>query len=698
MDMNSPVTEIAGIGPKKAEAFARLGVTDIRSLLYHLPRAYEHRGNIVALKDARDGMTAGVILTVAREPVSVTVRGHKTLTKVTAFDSARKAELTFFNQGYLKDVLHTGATYRFWGKISVTGGRISMTCPTVEPIRPGKKLPEFVPVYPLSAPLSTYQVRDAVQKALSACKVDDCDLLPGYIREKMGLMSLCEALHAVHMPRDYAMLEAGRKYFAFEELYLFACAASYTKGSDADLRAPRLKKPDFTPFFSALPFEFTGAQKRCARDIAADLTCGDKPMARLLSGDVGSGKTALAAFAAYIACTNGRQCALMAPTEVLASQHYKDLSELFSRLGFTCTLLTGSLGAKQKGQALADIASGRTDIIIGTHALISDGVEFSRLALVITDEQHRFGVQQRASLCRKGEGAHMLVMSATPIPRTLSLILYGDLASSRIDELPPGRQKVDTFVVDGGYRTRLDAFIKKNVDEGGRVYVVCPAVDSEENELVGLDYRPGEAGTHLTSVTECAAGLRERLPGLHIGTMYGKMKSADKERTMRDFASGALDVLVSTTVIEVGVNVPEATLMIVENAERFGLAQLHQLRGRVGRGEKKSYCVLVSDSKTEQARERLGALHEYSDGYKIAEIDLKMRGPGDFLPTAGGAKQHGELSFAVANLVSDSEMLREAFACARDTERRDPGLSLPENGELKKRLHAMYVRGAGSVS
>lgn len=417
------------------------------------------------------------------------------------------------------------------------------------------------------------------------------------------------------------------------------------------------------------------------------------PMARLLSGDVGSGKTAVAALAAYITCKSGYQCALMAPTEILANQHYKDLGSLFGPLGIKTALLTGSVRVSARKTILKELATGEIDMIIGTHALLTDTVEFGNLGLVITDEQHRFGVMQRAALAQKGGDVHTLVMSATPIPRTLAHIMYGDLDISAIDELPPNRQKVDTFIVNESYRRRLNDFMLKQVREGGQVYVVCPSIESEEDEgLVDLGYNgKNESKPKLKNAVEYCRELSRALPECKIEFLHGKQSGAQKDKTMRSFAEGNIDILVSTTVIEVGVNVPNASLMIVENAERFGLSQLHQLRGRVGRGTRKSYFILVSDSESDAARERLSAIKEHSNGYEIAEIDLKMRGPGDFLPHGDkSAKQHGVFSFGIANLCDDMTVLTEAFVCAEEILRLDPGLSHDEHARLRAAARELY--------
>ncbi|MBQ8696254.1 MAG: ATP-dependent DNA helicase RecG [Clostridia bacterium] len=696
MKLTDSIRYIPGIGEKRAAAFARLGIETVGELLYHFPRAYEHRGDIRLLSEVEDGEVCSVLLTIAKPAANVKVRGRMELTKVTAFDETRRCSITFFNQGYLKEVLRLGATFRFYGKVSVKGGVCSMSAPTVEPYYPGVKLPEFHPVYPLASPLTQKNIRDAVCFVLDKYDLGALDPLPPYIREGLGLEDMVTALNHIHRPNTYAELDEGRRRFVFEELFLFSMAVTFTRRGSVYELPPGMSTPDLKPFYSALPFEFTDAQARCAREILSDMI-GDKPMVRLLSGDVGSGKTAVAAFAAYVCVKNGYQCAIMAPTEILANQHYADLSELFGALGIRCALLTGSVSAANKKKVKTLLSAGEIDIVIGTHALLSEGVDFAALGLVVTDEQHRFGVMQRAHLTGKGQGVHLLVMSATPIPRTMSLILYGDLALSEIDTLPPGRQKVGTYVVDESYRPRLDAFIRKNVAEGGQVYIVCPAVEAEEEGLVDLSY-DGEK-PKIKNVTDYTRELQSRLPELSIATMYGRMKGAEKEAVMSAFARGEVQVLVSTTVIEVGVNVPNASLMIVENAERFGLAQLHQLRGRVGRGKRQSHCVLVSDSKSAEAKERLEALRTKSNGYEIAEIDLKMRGPGDFFPSGDGrAKQSGAYEFRLASMCNDMPTLERAAELARRIAETDPDLASPLHTGLKAKLLDVFTEIKGTIS
>lgn len=677
----------------RAKQLAKLGITDAGGLLRHFPRAYQHRGNVRMLSDASDGEIGAFILTIRTPPVTKMVKNRMTITKFTAFDDSRTCVIVFFNQRYINDIFMVGEMFRFWGKLSFDGGVATLSSPVFEQVRDDKPLPEFVPLYPLTAALSQKYLGGLVKAALERI-IEYPPVLPDTVYREEGLCTAPEAYKFTHFPNNYAELERGRAYFVFEELYVFALGMAHTRRERPEGCAPPLERVDSREFLAALPFELTGAQKRVTNEIYSDMTSPRRrPMARLVSGDVGSGKTVCAAAAVYFTVKNDYQAMLMAPTEILASQHYTDLSELFSRLGFSVALLTGSTKAADKKAIKSGLRDGTIDFVIGTHALLTDDVEFKNPALVITDEQHRFGVMQRARLAAKGSDLHVLVMSATPIPRTLAHIIYGDLDMSVVDELPPGRQKVGTFVVDDSFRERLNGFIAKNVADGGQVYIVCPAIEDAEETLkdetdndepgegltindsgvVGFDFDGDNnkvSEPRLKSAVGYAKKLREEVfPDLRVGFIHGRMPAAQKDGIMRDFSAGNIDILVSTTVIEVGINVPNASLMIVENAERFGLSQLHQLRGRVGRGTRKSYCILVSDTKNEQSKSRLEVLHDTSDGYKVAQADLDMRGPGDFFPRGSDAtRQHGELRFKFASLCGDMELLRRAFGYAESCE------------------------------
>lgn len=679
-----PITQLYGVGKAKAASYESLGVSTVGDLLYYFPRAYENRGNITLLANAREDIKSAVIMTVASEPRVSLIRRGMSLLKFRAFDDSGACEITYFNQNYLKDKFHVGSTFRFWGKVERNGKKFSMTSPIAEAYTESIPLPPLSPVYRMTDGLSQKVISTHIASALTLARESLPDYLPEHIRNRHSLCTLHFALTQIHNPTDYQSLAKARRRLVFDEFFLFAAGLGHSAGITRRNTAPICSDTDVSDLLSLLPYELTHAQKRVIDEIAADMS-KDSPMGRIVIGDVGSGKTVCAAAAMYIAVKNGRQAALMAPTEILANQHFSDLSPLFERLGYKCALLTGSLTPAKKRKLHEQISSegnDRVDIVIGTQALISDGVRFSDAGLVITDEQHRFGVGQRAALSEKNNHTHVLVMSATPIPRSLALVMYGDLKMSKIDEMPPGRQRVDTFLVDEGYRARLDAFIKKNVSEGGQVYIVCPAVEETEEttddeilfsdtRLDGmlLDTKPEKAP--LKAATVFADELAARMPDLCIAYVHGKMKTKQKDEVMQRFCDGEVDVLVSTTVIEVGVNVPNASLMIVENAERFGLSQLHQLRGRVGRGTRKSYCILVSGTQTlselgETATRRLKTMCSSYNGFEIAEEDLKLRGPGDFLSTstAGGIRQSGEVGFKLADSVEDTEIMTDAFSAA----------------------------------
>lgn len=700
ISLYSPVGALRGIGDERTRAFAKIGIRCIRDLLYHFPRAYEHRGNVKFLRDAQDGEVCSFILTVSAEPSIKMIRRGMTVIKFRAFDESGTAQITFFNQTFIRDVFKTGSTFRFFGKMTREGRSCALSSPVYEPYTEGRPLPDLIPVYPLTDGLSRKIVEQAVSNALRLVSEQISDPLPQDIRLENNLCILKYAIENIHNPESFESLAVAGRRLVFDEYFTFSLGIALSASSRMRSSAPACPDNDLTGFTALLPFSLTGAQRRAVDDIRRDMTGNGKNavrMSRIVVGDVGSGKTVCAAAAIYIAAKNGLQAALMAPTEILARQHYNDLSPLFDTLGIRCSLLVGSTKTAQKKKIYESLSCENhlIDVVIGTHALLEEGVRFSRLGLVVTDEQHRFGVTQRAALSGKGEDAHVLVMSATPIPRTLALIMYGDLDVSVIDELPPGRQKVSTFVVDESYRERLYAFIRKQVEDGGQVYIVCPAVEEREEDRevlsgeIGLFAEKEEENTlpYKAAVDYAQELSRDVFPDLKLSFLHGKMKSAEKERVMRDFSDGEINILVSTTVIEVGVNVPNASLMIVENAERFGLSQLHQLRGRVGRGMRKSYCILVSQAKGETARARLEAMRTIYDGYTIAEKDLALRGPGDFLAmNEGGSRirQHGGMKFRLAGRSDDTELMKAAFESARALQKKDPELKLPEHEELKR--------------
>ena len=661
---------VKGVGEARARAFGRLGVHDLAGLVSFFPRAYEDRTRLVRIAELADGDLVCVEAVVGTEPQLSRIRRGLDLLRFRAVDETGAMQLTFFNQAYLKDQFRKGESYVFYGRAQVKGRFVSMTNPVFDRLADfGRVTGRIVPVYRLTSGLSQNTVRSAVRQALDLSQGRLPDGLPDCVADEYKLCTARYAYENVHFPADMQALSLARRRLVFEELFVLACALGLLRGGREGAQGRVLRGAGLGTFTGSLPFSPTGAQLRAMREAIGDMSSG-KLMNRLIQGDVGSGKTLVAAACIWYAAQSGAQSAFMAPTEILAEQHYATLTGFLEPFGIRVAKLTGSMRAAEKRAVLSGLASGEYALCVGTHALLSGGVEFRDLALVVTDEQHRFGVQQRAALAEKGLRPHILVMSATPIPRTLALMIYGELDVSLIDELPPGRQKVDTFAVDESYRARLGGFIEKLVSEGRQVFVVCPRIEEGE-----------EAGDGLKSAEEHAEELRQQLPGLRIACIHGKLKAREKDEIMSRFAAGETDVLVSTTVIEVGVDVPNAALMVVENAERFGLSQLHQLRGRVGRGKHKSWCILVSDAKGEEARARLSAMTHTSDGFKIAEEDLRLRGPGDFF----GSRQHGLPELHIADLGADMNVLKAAQDAAKRLLDSDPRLERPENKRLRSR-------------
>ena len=680
-----PVAKLKGIGKVKEAAFEKLGIRTLADLLYHFPTRYENRGVVTALADGKVGMPQSYVLTVATEPKLARLRGSLNVVKFRAFDDSGNVEITYFNQPYMREKFHVGEVCRFYGKLTEKLGRYTLTSPIAEPYDEAKPLPDLYAVYRLASPLNKNVLRECVRQALSLCKSELCDALPHAVREKYSLATLTYALENIHNPDTLAALDRAARRLAFDELFETALAVRLMRAKQTKSVAARMADTDLSTFLATVPFALTGAQNRAVADITRDMSAGegsDAPrMSRILVGDVGCGKTVCAAAAIYLTLHNGMQALLMAPTEILAAQHYADLAPQFASLGYNVAKLTGSTTAAEKRRIKAGLMDGSLHLVIGTHALIEKDVLFCELGLAVCDEQHRFGIAQRAALLAKSPRAHMLVMTATPIPRTLSLVLYGDLQISRIDEMPPGRQKVGTFFVNETYRARLNGFIEKQIGEGGQVYVVCPAVEPPEDDADEGAPTVSAFGEifgnepPLKSAVAFSEELAARFPDANVAYIHGKLRPAEKNSIMSRFAAGEIKILVSTTVIEVGINVPNASLMIVENAERFGLSQLHQLRGRVGRGTRQSYCVLVSDTEGEGAKQRLRLMTKTSDGFVIAEEDLRMRGPGDFLGT-DGARQSGEgAHFRMAALCGDPTLPEAAGEAASELLQSDPTLS-----------------------
>lgn len=681
--LDTDIRYCKGIGEKKALLFNKLGVFTTHDLVSYFPRKYEDRSGFKPIALTCDGETACLKVIVADTPRLMRIRRGMELVKFRAVDESASVDITYFNQPYMKDAVHRGGSYNLYGKIIFAGSKRTMANPVIEPEdAPAGVTGRIVSIYRLTTGLSQKLMMNAVRQALDACGDELPEVLPENIRQKYKLAQTGYAYENIHFPADFESLELARRRLIFEELFLLACALGKMKGKHSKAEGIKIKPAELQEFFATLPFTPTQAQLRAIREAAEDIQSGSA-MNRLVQGDVGSGKTLVAAALIWYVWKSGYSSAFMAPTEILARQHFETLSDFLAPFGMRLGILTGAMSAKQKREVKEKLKNGDIDLIIGTHALFSDDVEYCRLGLVVTDEQHRFGVNQRASLIAKGEKPHVLVMSATPIPRTLALIIYGDLDISVIDTLPPGRQKVDTFAVDESYRVRLNGFIRKLVGEGRQVFVVCPMI--EENE---------ELPANVKSAEEHAAQLQRYFPDLKVACIHGGMKAKDKNNIMSTFVDDDIDILVSTTVIEVGVDVPNAALMIIENADRFGLSQLHQLRGRVGRGKHKSYCVLVSDSDNPDSEARLKIMTKTNDGFKISEEDLRLRGPGDFF----GSRQHGLPAMHVADLCSDMNVLQAAQEAAQELLAADPELSAPEHKALSAAVERMFQQNSDTMN
>ncbi|MFV0496958.1 MAG: ATP-dependent DNA helicase RecG [Candidatus Fimivivens sp.] len=669
------VTKINGVGPKKALLYRRLGIDSVRRLLLHLPRDYVDLTRTVTIAQCVLGNACVIHAEVLKKSREQRIRKGLSIFKVAVTDGEDTLLLTFFNTRFVVDSLKIGERYLFYGMMGGTLLTREMSAPR---ILPDHWLGRLMPVYPACAGLSSRVVAQDVQRALAALTEPVADTLPQDVREHAGLLTLDEAVHVVHAPVSLSQCKAARERILFEELLVFSAAMLRLRSSRCAQKVTPMVPRALQQLFDSLPFTPTDGQFAAIEDIAHDLSSGNI-MNRLVQGDVGSGKTLVAAAAAYIVWQNGKQTAMMAPTELLADQHYKTLTQLLAPFGIRVALVTGSLKAKERRAQEVRIESGGCDVIVGTHALLSGRTEFASLGLVITDEQHRFGVAQRAALTAKGHAVHALVMSATPIPRTLSLILYGDLDVSLIKELPPGRTPIATYRIDSAKRLRAFSFIRERLDEGRQAYVVCPLVSAQDEEAAQT-----QPGPPLHAVEDYAKILAEgAFKDYTVGLLHGKMKPADKECVMIRFAAGDIQLLVSTTVIEVGVDVPNAAVMLIENAERFGLSQLHQLRGRVGRGKHSAYCMLVTDSKSQTTAERLAAIAATNDGFRIAEEDLRLRGPGDIL----GARQHGIPGLENADLAQDATLFLRAQQAAVLLLREDPELSHPDHGGIAQGVH-----------
>ena len=670
--LGDPVTILKGVGEAKAKLFANLNIFTLGDLICHFPRGYEDRTKLVTISELSPDVPACFRATVMNNPRTAHIRKGLDMTKVQLADTTGRLNVTFFNNRFAAR-LEYGREYIFYGAVSGDFVGYNMTNPVFEnPDSPGLTTRRVLPIYPLTAGLTNAAVGKAVLQALAVCD-PPAEILPEAVRAEYGILPAEEAYHAIHQPRDMEQAVQAKKRLIFEEFFVFSAGLSLMRSSRAEKKCTPYHNFNMKPFYGSLPFALTGAQSRAVEEILSDFRSG-KPMNRLVQGDVGSGKTMVAAAAAYCAAGNGAQTALMAPTEILAEQHYASLSKLFAPLGITVDLLTGSMTVRQKREARERLASGETQVVVGTHALLTDATRFLRLGLVIADEQHRFGVAQRSKLSEKGEDPHLLVMSATPIPRTLALLMYGDLDVSILDELPPGRTPVKTRCITGKRRQDLYRFLDSEIDKGRQVYLVCPAIE---------DVPDGGLNAVKTYYEDIAKAL---LPDRRVGLMHGKLKPKEKAAVMEDFKAGRLDALVSTTVIEVGVDVPNASVMVIENAERYGLSALHQLRGRVGRGAAESWCFLVSDNTSEVVQKRLKFLCSTTDGFAVAQYDLETRGPGDFF----GSRQHGLPTLQIADLMNDTRTLHAAQSEAAALLAADPLLESPAHALLAAQVQQMF--------
>lgn len=681
---NKPLQYLKGVGESKAALFHRLGIFTVGDVITHYPRDYEDRSKLKKLAELQDGERCSFEGVITSKVLESRPRKGFVVSRVSIIDETGLINAIWFNQPYLKNYFKMGEKYIFFGTITKR-----RTFEVLNPVyeRLNNSGPtntcRIVPIYPATGKLTQNAIRAAIRNALEYVGNSLTEFLPEWIRNKYNLVDYLFAVQNIHYPESDDAFQKARRRLVFEELLLLQLGLINLKSSsDSTVTGIRFSAAaEVRNFIRQLPFKLTNAQIRVFIEIERDME-SIKLMNRLIQGDVGSGKTIVAVIALVKAVKSGYQGAFMAPTEILAEQHYRSIKPMLEPFGIRTALLTGSTTAKASRDLLQSVTEGKVDILIGTHALLEDKVVFQKLGLVVTDEQHRFGVRQRTTLSQKGDNPDILVMTATPIPRTLALILYGDLDISIIDELPPGRKKVMTYTVDGTMRERINKFIRKQVAQGRQVYIVCPLV--EESDTV-----------EAKAAAELAEELRNRtFSDLRVGLIHGKMKSSEKDKIMSSYVNGETDILVSTTVIEVGVNVPNASLMVVENAERFGLAQLHQLRGRVGRGEYQSYCILFNDSKSEISRERMKVMEKTSDGFVISEKDLELRGPGDFF----GTRQHGIPDLKIANLYKDMEILKMAQEAALKLMEQDRSLSLPENQPLGSAVREKFAGTANEIS
>lgn len=675
-DLSKEVQYIKGVGPNRVKLLNNLNIFTLKDLITYYPRDYEDRSKPVKIEDLVDGEEALIAAIPVARMNETRIRNRKmVIYKLIVEDETGRCLITWYNQSYLKNKFKVGEIYHFFGKVKRIQNRIEMVSPVFDEETKNKNTGKIIPIYPLTYNLSQNVLRGIIENAITLVNNSLPETLPKYILDEYKLLGINESIHKIHFPENFDEFEKARKRLVFEELLGMQLALLNLKNKyEADTNGIQFdKNVKMSDVINVLPFKLTKAQLRVLEEIDKDME-SNKNMNRLLQGDVGSGKTAVSIIASYKAVKCGYQVAIMAPTAILASQHLESFKEMLDQFGIRCELLISSITKKKKEEILEKLKNGEIDILIGTHALLEENVVFKNLGFVVTDEQHRFGVKQRTTIVEKGQNPDVLVMTATPIPRTLAIMLYGDLDLSVIDEMPPGRKPVKTYAVDESYEQRIVNFMKRNIDEGRQAYVVCPLV--EENEEL-----------NLKSVEKIYEKYKnEYFKDYSVAFIHGKMKNKEKDEIMQKFKENKINILISTTVIEVGISVSNATLMIIENADRFGLAALHQLRGRVGRGQFQSYCILKSNNKSVTSRERLKIMEKSNSGFDVARKDLELRGPGDFF----GIRQSGLPEFKLADLLKDIKVLENAQKAAKELLKEDKYLEKTENTALKKELYAKF--------
>ena len=682
VDLKQDVKYVKGVGPNKVKLLNKLDIFTLKDLITYYPRDYEDRSVITNLKDTKDGEKYTIEVTSLTDVNIRYLNRNKNLEKLLVKDDTDSCIVTWFNQPYIKDSIKKGEKYRFFGKISRKNGIIELNSPTYDKVGNNKNTGKIIPIYPLTNSLTQNSLRSIIENGIKLVNGVLPEVIPEYLINECKLMDINTATKQIHFPMDFENFNKARKRLVFDELLSMQLGLLELKfQNEVEVKGIQYDKGvKMSDVINELPFKLTKAQLRVLEEIDSDME-SIKPMNRLLQGDVGSGKTIVSMVSAYKAVKSGYQVAVLAPTMILAKQHLQNYQKILSKYGIRCEAIVGGMTAKNKRELLERLEMGQIDVLIGTHAIIEENVIFKNLGLVVTDEQHRFGVKQRAKIVAKGNNPDVLVMTATPIPRTLALILYGDLDISIIDELPPNRKKVETIAVSKKYEERVNNFIKKEVDSGRQAYIVCPLVEEGEEE----------DSSNLKAVTELYEKCKkDTFKNYKVEYLHGKMKPKEKEEIMQNFKDGKIDILISTTVIEVGVDVPNASIMVIENAERFGLAQLHQLRGRVGRGEYASYCILKFASGSDIVRQRMEIMTKTDNGFTIAEKDLQLRGSGEFF----GTKQHGIPEFKIANLFQDMEELKMVQSLALKIIAADKNLEKEENAPLKKLVREKFTSKA----